>query len=149
MLLLTSLCKKLSKNLHFSFSLSSSPRRRVWIFDVTSKVQRHITQLFCYCSGSHHCFSETKLTQVVKLFFYTTIHIAADIAFSRHTEYQAQTHLVLDNFFKWLPSPPLHLFWFLKPILFTFAASYPALHNHNPKSKCVRTAFDIALYTNI
>ena len=99
LLLLTSLCKKLSKNLHFSFSLSSSPRRRVWIFDVTSKVQRHITQLFCYCSGSHHCFSETKLTQVVKLLFYTTIHIAADIAFSRHTENQAQTHLVQDNFF--------------------------------------------------
>ena len=61
---------KSSQKISTSLSLSSSPRRRVWIFDVTSKVQRHITQLFCYCSGSLHCFSETQLTRVVKLFLH-------------------------------------------------------------------------------
>ena len=69
---------KSSQKISTSLSLSSSPRRRVWIFDVTSKVQRHITQLFCYCSGSLHCFSETQLTRIVILLFHTTIHIAAD-----------------------------------------------------------------------
>ena len=49
---------------------------------------------------------------------------------SRHTEYKAQTH------FDWSRSQPLRLFSFLKPILFTFAASYPTLHNNNPKSTC-------------
>ena len=76
---------KSSQKISTSLSLSSSPRRRVWIFDVTSKVQRHITQLFCYCSGSLHCFSETQLTRVVKPLFLTTIHIAADITFSIQT----------------------------------------------------------------
>ena len=109
---------KSSQKISTSLSLSSSPRRRVWIFDVTSKVQRHITQLFCYCSGSLHCFSETQLTRVVKPLFLTTIHIAADITFS------IQTYWILGaNALGLRQLVAVSLFSFLKPILFTFAAT--------------------------